>query len=110
MAKTSDSLYQITHQHNDCTLQVSFMSNEVMEQASARDLGEELSHFPHKQRREFVEQIHELYGKYRCIQEIRQKLMSQTYYQHVLRTKHILINIILHYDRKLKHYHYFLYI
>ena len=104
----SDPLYRFVHQKSDYTLQASFVSNQQIAQDTARDLGEELSHFPHQHRREFIEQVHELYSKSRCMQTIRQQLLSQAYYQHILRSKQMIINILLHFDGKRKIYHYIL--
>ena len=79
-----------------------------MESDAARDLGEELSHFPHQQRREFIDHLHKLYSEYRCMQTIRQRLFDQAYYQYILRLKHMIVNIILSFDKKTKTYHYIL--
>ena len=74
------------------------------------DLGEQLSHFPHQQRREFMLQVHQLYQATRCVSSIRERLSSNPYYQFMKQQGCEIQTICLQYDKPRNQHQYVLYL
>ena len=74
------------------------------------DLGEQLSHFPHQQRREFMWQIHQLYQTTRCVSSIKERLSADPYFLFMQQQGCEVHTICLQYDRPRNQYQYVLYL
>ena len=102
-------LYHMSHQLDDKSLHVSLLSNRKLDFESKFELGEELSHFPHSDRRAFIEEVHSLYQRTTCIEQIIQQLTNTAYYNHILEQKQKLVGLMLKYNRPSR-YHYMIFI
>ena len=72
------------------------------------DVAEELSHCPHSDRREFLEQVHSAYQETRCMAQINTKLSTCRYYAHLQDAAYRLVTVLLHFDMSKNTFLYYL--
>ena len=103
-------LYVMSHQFESYKLKVSMLCNQKMEADDKADLGQVLSQYPHADRRAFMQHLHTLYQRTRCVHNISSELESSTYYQHVKEQKYELDCLMLQHNSSENCYHYMFFI
>ena len=102
-------LYHMSHQFEEQMIHVSLLSNREMNQDEKHELAEELSHFPHSDRRNFMQKLHSLYQQTTCTAQILQELTPTAYSHHITDQDQKMVGIMLKYDRPSR-YHYMIFI
>ena len=103
-------LYRMSHQMETYSLYVSILNNQQMSHDCKRDLGEDLSHSPHADRRLFMQQLHTLYQQTSCVNQIAQQISTTAYYQHIRQQGYAMTGLMLKHNPKVHRYHYMLFI
>ena len=103
-------MYCMSHGTEKYQLSVLFKSNFDMSDEAVREAGQDLSHFPHQERRSFMVKIHAHYQTTRCLTSIIEQLSTDPYYQFVETTGFIIDGIILSMQKDPEHYQYQIYL
>ena len=104
------SMYRMSHESNNQKLSILFRSNFDLTCEGARETGEDLSHFPHRDRRSFMYKIHELYQETKCLSRIIEQLSLTTYYQFIRQRGFAIDSIVLSVETEPAHIEYQLYL
>ena len=100
----------MSHENDNKKLSILFRSNFDMTSEKARETGEDLSHFPHRERRSFMNQVHELYQETKCLSTIIDRLTPDIYYQFIRQKGFVIEGIILSVELESSHFEYQLYL
>ena len=87
-------------------ISVIISANNSLPDTTRRDIGQQLSHRPHADRRAFMLRLHELYSETRCVSKIREKLLSNQYYSFIEQQGCDLITICLQHNKQRNQYQY----
>ena len=104
------NMYRMSHNAGEYQLSVLFKSNFDMTDEVAREAGQDLSHFPHQERRTFMIKLHDCYKNTRCLSSIIEQLSSDPYCQFVTNKGYSIDGITLLFERNPDHYCYQLYL
>ena len=105
-AMENGSLYTINHSLEDCKLKVSILNDQDMTAEQRRELGQDLSHFPHAERRAFAAKMHQSYQLSQCSDCVKADISSLAYYQFMCAQGCFLYHFLLDYDSGNRCYHY----
>ena len=104
----SRHVYRMSHKVDEIEIRMDLMvpSSAITAQRDHMDITEDLSHFPHRNRREFAEKIHTYYQGTRCVQEIAQQMQDDQYYCHLCKLGYKIASLMLSYDARAKLFSY----